>query len=359
MFILPHSKILYSLWCDSPEYLKFFLWGLGLNVQSKGVGFIDHAKIFVKAGDGGRGCESFYKDRYKRYPVPDGGDGGDGGDVIIRANCHLYTLLDFRYRRHFKAKSGRMGSSAKKKGARGEDCIIEVPCGTQVFDADTNFLLRDLKSHTEEVVVARGGKGGRGNSGGSGTQQGEQGEAKNLVLELKLIADIGVVGFPNAGKSSLASKISTAKTKIASYPFTTKSPHLGLVRFNDRVFTVADIPGLIEGAHKGKGLGDRFLRHIERTKVLIYVLDMSPEAQKDPYQAYQILNNELFSYNVDLAGKTQVIVANKMDLPKTEEKLKHLKEKIGKKVFPISCKDGRGLKILVREIAQILWKDIG
>lgn len=319
--------------------------------------FIDHAKIFVKAGDGRKGCESFYRDKYTRYPRPDGGDGGDGGDVIIRANSHLHTLLDFRYRRHFKAKSGKIGSSKRKKGARGEDCKIEVPCGTQIFDATLNFLLRDLKRHAEQVIIARGGEGGRGNSGGKEAREGQSGETKTLNLKLKLIADVGIVGFPNAGKSSLVSKISSAKTKIASYPFTTKFPHLGVVRVNDETFTVADIPGLIEGAHKGKGLGDKFLCHSERTKVLIHLLDMSPLSHKDPFDAYQILNNELFSYNPSLLEKKQVVVANKMDLGGAEEKLHALRKKLRKKIFPISCKDGRGIKVLIKEVTQILWKD--
>ncbi len=319
--------------------------------------FIDSAKIFVKAGDGRKGCESFYRDKYTRHPIPDGGDGGDGGNVIIRANRNLHTLLDFKYRRHFKAKSGKIGSSKKKRGARGEDCTIDVPCGTQVFDISSNFLLRDLKQHAEQVIIARGGKGGRGNSKRLESREGEPGETKNLSLKLKLIADVGIIGFPNVGKSSLVSKISKSKTKIASYPFTTKFPHLGMVRVDDRSFTVADIPGLIEGAHKGKGLGDKFLHHIERNKILIHLLDMSKLSHKDPFDAHQILNNELYSHNPALLKKRQLVVANKMDLSGAEDRLRTLRKKLKKKIFPISCKDGRGIGILVKEVAQVLWKD--
>lgn len=319
--------------------------------------FIDSVKIFVKAGDGARGCESWYRDKMSRYPLADGGDGGSGGDVIIRANRHTYTLLNFRYKKHFKAKPGRMGSSKKKRGPRGENCVLDVPCGTQISEANTGFFLRDLKQDGEQVIVTRGGKGGHGNSGKSQAQEGGKGEEKTLALELKVIADVGVVGFPNAGKSSLVSKISTAKTKIASYPFTTKSPHLGIVRLNDESFMIADIPGLIEGAHKGKGLGDKFLRHVERTKIIIHLLDMSELAHPDPVTAYQILNNELSSYNLQLLEKEQIIVANKMDLPGTDERLRLLKKKIKKKIFPVSCEDGRGTKELIKKIAQILWKE--
>lgn len=319
--------------------------------------FIDSVKIFVKAGDGARGCESWYRDKMRRYPLADGGDGGSGGDVIIRANRHTYTLLNFRYKKHFKAKPGRMGSSNKKKGAKGEGCILDVPCGTQICEADTGFFLRDLKQDGEQVIVARGGKGGRGNRAGYQAQEGGTGEEKILALELKIIADVGVIGFPNAGKSSLVSKISTAKTKIASYPFTTKSPHLGLVRLNDKSFMIADIPGLIEGAHKGKGLGDKFLRHIERTKIIIHLLDMSELAPVDSFSAYQILNTELSSYNPQLLEKEQIIVANKMDLPGADERLSLLRKKIKKKIFPVSCENGRGTKELVRKIVQTLWKE--
>jgi len=320
--------------------------------------FIDSAKIYVKAGRGGRGCESFYRDKYRRYPLPDGGRGGDGGDVVIGASRHLHTLIDFRYRKHFKAKLGKIGSSSKKQGARGEDCVINVPCGTQIFDVNLNLLLRDLKQDEETVVVARGGRGGRGNSGGVEAQEGQPGEEKTLALELKLIADVGIVGFPNAGKSSLVSKISTAKTKIASYPFTTKSPHLGMVRMGDETFTIADMPGLIEGAHKGRGLGDHFLRHIERTKILVHLLDMSSFAQKTPYEAYRMLNEELALYSESLAGKNQIIAANKMDLPQAPEKLSELRKKIKKKVFPISCKEEKGLKELIGEMARVLWEEM-
>ena len=317
--------------------------------------FVDTAKIEVKAGHGGDGCSSLYKDRYSRYPVMNGGPGGNGGDVVIRANENIHTLLDFQYRRHFKAHKGENGSSNNKNGKTGEDCVIEVPCGTLVKDFDTGRVLRDLTTFGESFIVAKGGRGGRGNACKKPATPGEPGEEKLLSLELKLIADCGLLGFPNAGKSSLISFISKAKPKIAAYPFTTIEPVLGIVEYDpDRHFKIADIPGLIEGAHQGKGLGHKFLRHIDRTKLLVHIIDMAGVDCRDPVEDYKILNNELKQYGEAAGKKPQILIANKMDLPQAEKNLKKFKEKIKRDIIPISAKTGDGTKELVEMIVKKL-----
>ncbi|OGX29485.1 MAG: hypothetical protein A3F87_04490 [Omnitrophica WOR_2 bacterium RIFCSPLOWO2_12_FULL_51_24] len=317
--------------------------------------FVDTAKIEVKAGHGGDGCSSLYKDRYSRYPVTNGGPGGNGGNVVIRANENIHTLLDFQYRRHFKAHKGENGSSNNKNGKTGEDCVIEVPVGTIVKDFDKGHILRDLTASGESFIVAKGGLGGRGNASKKPATKGEPGEEKILQLELKLIADCGLLGFPNAGKSSLISFISKAKPKIAAYPFTTKEPVLGIVEYDpDRHFKIADIPGLIEGAHEGKGLGHKFLRHIDRTKLLIHIIDMAGVDGRDPVEDYKILNNELKQYGGHVEKKPQVLVANKMDLPEAEANLKRFKEKTKRDIIPISAKTGDGTKELVEVIVKKL-----
>ncbi|MDP3787576.1 MAG: GTPase ObgE [Candidatus Omnitrophota bacterium] len=319
--------------------------------------FVDTAKIHVKAGDGGNGCQSLYKDRYSRYPVPNGGGGGRGGNVVIKVNENIHTLLDFQYRQHFKAKKGENGSSNNKKGKGGEDCVIEVPPGTIVKDFTAGITLRDLTRPGEEVLIAKGGEGGRGNASKKPATEGKPGEEKILLLELKLIADCGIIGFPNAGKSTLISKISKARPKIASYPFTTKEPVLGIVEYRpDHLFKVADIPGLIEGAHQGKGLGDKFLRHIERTRLLIHIIDMAGVDGRDPVSDYESLNNELKQYEHHLDKRHQIIVANKMDIDGARDNLKEFKEKIKKDIFPISALTGEGLEELVEAVAKKLDK---
>ena len=321
--------------------------------------FVDTAKIEVKAGHGGDGCSSVYKDRYSRYPVMNGGPGGNGGDVVIRANENIHTLLDFQYRRHFKAHKGENGSSNNKNGKTGEDCVIEVPVGTIVTDFDKGYVLRDFTASGESFIVAKGGRGGRGNACKKPATPGEPGEERLLSLELKLIADCGLLGFPNAGKSSLISFISKAKPKIAAYPFTTLEPVLGIVEYKDgRHFKIADIPGLIEGAHEGKGLGHKFLKHIDRTKVLVHIIDMAGVDTRDPVEDYKILNNELKQYGASAEKKPQILVANKMDLPQAEENLKKFKEKIKRDIIPISAKTGDGTKKLVDLIAKKL-EEIG
>ena len=282
--------------------------------------FVDRVKIYVKAGDGGPGCVSFRREKYVPRGGPDGGDGGDGGDVILLADPQLLTLYDFYHQVHFRAENGRPGQGKKMKGRDGEDLILRVPVGTVVMDAETGEVLGDLTEPYQTLVVARGGKGGRGNAHfATPTRQaprfaepGKPGEERWLILELKLIADVGLVGLPNAGKSTLLSRISAARPKIADYPFTTLEPNLGVVKLPEgETFVVADLPGLIEGAHKGVGLGHEFLRHIERTKVLLFVLSVDRE---DLYADYQTLRKELELYNPALLQKDHLIAINKVDL---------------------------------------------
>ncbi|RKY42980.1 MAG: GTPase ObgE [Candidatus Makaraimicrobium thalassicum] len=311
---------------------------------------IDHAKIYVSGGSGGNGCQSLHKDLFHRKGVPDGGDGGDGGGVIIESNSNLHTLLDFRYNPHHRAGNGRHGGSNKKFGKRGKDHLAKVPVGTIIRDAENNLVVRDLARPGERVLVAKGGAGGKGNAKLRIATPGEMGESKVLLLELKLMADAGIVGFPNAGKSTLVSRISKAHSKIAPYPFTTRAPMLGVVKFYDETFVVADMPGLIEGAHAGRGLGDRFLRHIERTTVLVHVVDIVPVDGSDPAENYFKLEKELELYGGDVSGKPRVIAANKMDMPGAAEGLKKFTRIIEKTVWPISALNGKGLAELVGAI---------
>lgn len=314
--------------------------------------FIDSAKIYVRAGKGGKGCLSFYRDKYTRRGIPDGGDGGRGADIIIKADRNGRTLLDFKYNQHFYGKDGKNGSSKNKKGKDAQDIIIRVPIGTTIKDIKTDCILRSLAQDQEEVIVARGGKGGRGNKGHSQVAEPESGEERELLLDLKLIADVGIVGFPNAGKSTLISSVSNARPKIAAYPFTTKAPVLGVVDAADNSFVIADIPGLIEGSSKGRGLGDRFLRHIERTKVLIHLIDMAGCSGGDPIKDYQTINQELTNYSKVVSEKPQLIVANKMDLEDAGRNLKRFKRVIKKKIYPISALKKTGLE----ELIGAIWK---
>ncbi|MDD5347454.1 MAG: Obg family GTPase CgtA, partial [Candidatus Omnitrophica bacterium] len=248
--------------------------------------FIDQATIKVQAGPGGKGCQCFYRDKYTRYGIPDGGDGGRGADIIVRADRNLRTLLDFQYNRHFIGKHGGHGSGKNKRGRDAEAVIVRVPCGTVIKDAATDCVLIDLDHDAQEIVVAKGGQGGHGNRKGRTVTAGDPGEQRTLILDLKLIADVGVVGFPNAGKSTLIAAISNATPKVAAYPFTTKAPALGVVNSDDRSFVIADIPGLIEGSSQGKGLGDRFLRHVERTSILLHLVDRAGFEGRDPASDY-------------------------------------------------------------------------
>lgn len=318
--------------------------------------FVDEAKIFVKAGDGGGGCKSFEKIRGKKYGRPNGGDGGRGGNIVIVADSNKQTLIEFKYNKHFKATSGKHGSSNNKKGEDGKDCLIRVPPGTIIKDAELDEVLRDLQRAGEEVIIAKGGAGGRGNSKKSDATPGEEGEAKKLHLELKLVADIGIIGYPNAGKSTLLSRITRAKPRIADFPFTTKNPILGVAQVGDFSFVVADIPGLIEGAHAGRGLGDRFLRHIERTRLLVHLIDMAISGGEGPNSIFEKLNKELGLYSSELSRKTQIVVANKMDMPQAKELIKKFKPEGVRKVYQISALTGEGLDELLKAMASELKK---
>lgn len=316
--------------------------------------FIDSVKIYVKAGAGGRGCQSVYRDKYTRHGIPDGGDGGKGADIIVRSTRNLHTLLDLSFKRHFYAAHGGHGSGKTKRGKDAQPVIIPVPVGTTVSDARTGCVLRDLDRHGQEVVVARGGKGGLGNRRRREATPGEPGEEKELALDLKLIADVGIVGFPNAGKSTLISSISGAHPKIAAYPFTTKTPTLGVVGPHENAFVIADIPGLIEGSSNGRGLGDKFLRHVERTRLLVHLVDMSASEGRDPVEDYRTINRELKNYSRALVNKVQLIAANKMDLEGAVEQLERFKKLVRKKVYPISALKREGLEELVEGIRKKL-----
>jgi GTP-binding protein len=325
------------------------------------VKFVDEVEIFVKAGKGGDGCVAFRREKFVPKGGPWGGDGGKGGDVILRAVRNKKTLIDFYFKKHFFAENGGNGSSNNKKGKDGEDLILEVPCGTIVKEIKNGEekVIADLVNEGDNVIVAKGGKGGLGNTHfKSPTNQapriatkGEKGEEKIIKLELKLIADVGIIGYPNSGKSTLLSKISKARPKIADYPFTTIEPNLGVVDLGDfRSFVVADIPGLIEGASKGKGLGIKFLKHIERTKILVHLIDMS---ENDIINRYESLRNELKNYSSKLIEKKEIVVGNKIDLEESKKNLEKAKEYF-KDILFISALKGDGIKDLLERI----WKEL-
>ncbi|MBF0533222.1 MAG: GTPase ObgE [Candidatus Omnitrophica bacterium] len=320
--------------------------------------FVDEARISVKAGDGGNGCESHYRDKYMRHPIPDGGDGGSGGDVTLRASRSIHTLLDLKFQKHYQAERGLHGSSNKKRGRNGKGCVIRLPVGTIVRDPSTGLIIRDMIQDGEEVVIAKGGHGGHGNAANRkpSTLPGK-GQELIIELELKVIADVGLIGFPNAGKSSIISVISSAKSKIASYPFTTKQPVLGIVKGEDFDFVVADLPGMIEGAHLGRGLGDRFLRHAQRAKILVHVIDMAGTEDRDPLKDYAILTNELKQYDPNFLSKHCLLVANKMDLPAAEKNLKRFRRKYKSEVFAVSAASHQGLTELVAALREIICHD--
>ncbi|WP_135555049.1 GTPase ObgE [Paenibacillus cymbidii] len=332
--------------------------------------FVDKAKIFVKGGDGGDGIVAFRREKYVPEGGPAGGDGGNGGDVIFRVDEGLRTLMDFRYQRHFKADRGVKGRNKSMHGAGADDMIVRVPPGTVVIDDDTQEIIADLTRQGQEVVVARGGRGGRGNTRfvtASNTapeiaENGEEGEERWVVLELKVMADIGLVGFPSVGKSTLLSVVSAAQPKIGAYHFTTLTPNLGVVDVGDgRSFVMADLPGLIEGAHEGVGLGHEFLRHVERTRVIIHVVDMAGSEGRDPYEDYVKINDELRLYDERLAERPQLIAANKMDLPDAEEQLTLFREQLAeagevavRDIVPISAASRQGIQSLLYKAADLL-----
>lgn len=327
--------------------------------------FVDHVKVYVKGGDGGDGMVGFRREKYVPLGGPAGGDGGNGGDVIFVVDEGLRTLMDFRYKRIFKANRGDHGGSKNMHGANAEDLFVKVPPGTVVMNEETGQVIADLVEHGQKAVIARGGRGGRGNSRFATpanpapelSEKGEPGLELNVTLELKVLADVGLVGFPSVGKSTLLSVVSSAKPKIAPYHFTTIVPNLGMVETEDhRSFAMADLPGLIEGAHQGVGLGHQFLRHIERTRVIVHVIDMSGLEGRDPYEDYLTINEELKQYNLRLTERPQLIVANKMDMPESEENLKIFREKVGSevKIFPISAISRQGVQDLLFAIADLL-----
>ena len=326
--------------------------------------FLDQAKIYVKAGDGGSGSASFRREKFIEFGGPDGGDGGNGGSIILVAKENLNTLIDFRYQQHFKAEKGQNGMGKKKTGRNGKDLVLNVPIGTQIFEEDNNTLIEDLKKIDEKVIIAKGGGRGLGNvrfkSSTNRTPRkktdGSEGESFWIWLQLKVIADIGIIGMPNAGKSSLLSVLTKAKPKIANYPFTTINPNLGVTSYSDKEITIADIPGLIEGAHEGVGLGDKFLRHIERCKSLIHLIDIT---ENNILENYLKIRKELSKYSNNLLKKKEIIVFNKIDIINTNkinEKINFFKKKIKKNIYKISVAQNNGLSTLKKLLINNVYK---
>lgn len=330
--------------------------------------FVDKAKIYVKGGDGGDGIVSFRREKYVPEGGPAGGDGGKGGDVIFRVDEGLRTLMDFRYQRHFKAQRGEKGRNKSQHGANAEHMIVRIPPGTVIIDDDTQEVLADLTRHGQQVVVAKGGRGGRGNirfatpnnPAPELAEHGEEGEERWVVLELKVMADVGLVGFPSVGKSTLLSVVSAAKPKIGAYHFTTITPNLGVVDVGEgRSFVMADLPGLIEGAHEGVGLGHEFLRHVERTRLIIHVVDMAGSEGRDPFEDWMKINDELKLYNAELEKRPQIVAANKMDMPEAQENLEKFREQVKDvrpdlEILPISSLTRQGIQELLYRTADLL-----
>jgi GTP-binding protein len=328
--------------------------------------FIDRAKVMIKAGDGGHGMSSFRREKFVAKGGPNGGDGGHGANIVFKVDGNINTLIDFRYKRKFVGENGGNGGQKNCTGPNAENLYIKVPAGTLIKDGDTGEILADLTEKGQEAVLAKGGRGGRGNArfvnsvnrAPTFAELGEPGESRTVLLELKLLADVGLVGYPSVGKSSIISVVSAAKPEIAAYHFTTLVPVLGVVRMGEEhSFVMADIPGLIEGAHEGVGLGHDFLRHVERTKVILHVIDVSGMEGRDPIDDYHKINRELALYNERLAKRPQIIAANKMDIPEAEENYKRLaefaKEK-GIEIYPVSAATNQGLKMLVERLSQLV-----
>ncbi|WP_337019053.1 GTPase ObgE [Oceanobacillus massiliensis] len=327
--------------------------------------FVDQVSVFVKAGDGGNGLVAYRREKYVPLGGPAGGDGGNGADVIFKVDEGLNTLMDFRYNRHFKGKRGENGMSKTQHGKNASALVVPVPPGTTVFDEDTGEVIADLLVHEQQAVIAKGGRGGRGNTrfatannpAPAIAENGEPGQERNIKVELKVIADVGLVGFPSVGKSTFLSVVSAAKPKIADYHFTTLSPNLGVVDTSDhRSFVMADLPGLIEGASEGIGLGHQFLRHVERTRVIVHVIDMASTEGRDPYDDFVKINQELAEYDPRLMNRPQIIAANKMDMPESEENLAKFKEQLGDDypVYKISALTREGLRDILFAIADAL-----
>lgn len=326
--------------------------------------FIDEVKIELIAGSGGDGCMAFRREKFVEMGGPYGGNGGKGSDIIFKVDEGLNTLIDLRYQKQIKGKKGENGSGKGMHGAKADDIIVKVPLGTIITDLDTGLIIADLTKNGEEVVVASGGRGGRGNIAFATkanpaphfAENGEPGEIRNVKVELKLLADVGLVGMPSVGKSTIISQISSAKPKIAAYHFTTLKPNLGVVKANDTSFVVADLPGLIEGASRGDGLGDQFLKHIERTRVIAHVIDIGATEGRDPYEDYLIINNELKQFNPNILDKPQIIIANKMDMPSSLSNLEKFKNKVNVDIYPVEAINGNGLKEVVLALAKMLEK---
>lgn len=325
--------------------------------------FVDEVEIRVEAGNGGDGCTAFRREKFVEMGGPFGGNGGHGADIVFKVDQGLHTLLDLRYQKILKGKKGENGRGKNQNGKGAEPLIVKVPQGTVVTDLETGLIIADLSKKDQEEIIAKGGRGGRGNTAFKTqtntapdySENGEEGERKNLKVEVKLLADVGLVGLPSVGKSTIISVISKSKPKIAAYHFTTLSPNLGVTKATDgRSFVVADLPGLIEGASKGEGLGDKFLRHIERTKVIAHVIDMSGSEMRDPYEDYLLINKELEEFNPKLLSKPQIIIANKMDLPKAKENLEEFKKKVKDEIFEISAATNSGLQKVVDRLADLL-----
>jgi GTP-binding protein len=326
--------------------------------------FVDEVRIEVKAGDGGRGASSFRREKYVPFGGPDGGDGGDGGSVRLAARRNLNTLVSFRYHPRFAAERGQHGQGASRSGRSGRDLIIPVPVGTAVFDQASGALLGDLEQEGSELLVARGGRGGRGNASFATStdraprrfEEGGAGESRQLRLELRLVADVGLVGFPNAGKSSFIRRVSAAQPKVADYPFTTIVPHLGVVEVgDDRSFVLADVPGLVPGAHRGVGLGDRFLRHLLRTRMLVYFIDVAEDSLRDPAEDLRALVEEVAAFGQGLAGRPAIAAANKIDILRDRHRLAGLEaaaRELGMPVFAVSAATGEGIPLLLQELAR-------
>jgi GTP-binding protein len=328
--------------------------------------FVDEVTVEVRGGDGGNGAVAFRREKFVPFGGPAGGDGGDGGDVVFRADERLATLLDFRYRRLLAAPSGEHGRSKDQNGAAGENLIVPVPVGTQIFDAASGALIADLDAPGKTHVVARGGRGGRGNihfatphdRAPRRAEPGEAGEQRTLRLELKLLADVALLGYPNVGKSTLIARVSRARPKIADYPFTTLTPNLGVASVDDRSFVIADIPGLIEGAAEGAGLGHRFLKHVERTRVLVHILTLDPDPARKPLRDYDVLLRELERFDPELARRPTIVAVSKIDLPDVRRRLpairRGMKARGHARVWPFSAWTGEGVGDLLREIARVL-----
>ena len=325
--------------------------------------FVDEVEIKVEAGDGGDGCTAFRREKYIEMGGPYGGNGGRGADIIFKVDEGLHTLLDLRYQKTIKGQKGENGRGKNQHGAGAENLIVKVPQGTVVTDLDTGFIIADLSKKDQQEVIAKGGRGGRGNTAFKTqtntapdySEKGEEGEKKTLKVEVKMLADVGLVGLPSVGKSTIISMISRSKPKIAAYHFTTLTPNLGVVRASEgRSYVVADLPGLIEGASQGEGLGDKFLRHIERTRVIAHVIDMSGSEMRDPYEDYLLINKELKEFNEKLLEKPQIVIANKMDIPGAQENLEEFKKKVDVEIYEISAATNQGLDKVVNRLADLL-----